>query len=368
MTVPAGAQQLDATAKLLQELSNAAGTGGFEGPVIHIVKRELAPVIRNLTVDGMGNVIGELPGPQGSPRILIQAHMDEVGFLVRDITPDGYILFNPLGGWLPQVILEQRWRIDTPRGPVFGVTGMKSPHITSADERNVMILQEDMFIDVGAGSREEARELGIRPGLPIVPASDFQVMSNGKMYMGKAWDDRAGIAAMIEAVKQLAKLNHPNTVIAAATVQEEIGLRGAHPVALSTRPDLVLNLEIGIAGDYPFTRPKIAQERLGAGPAIFIFENSMVPNNSLVEYIIQFARKNNIPIQFSSISGYGQDASITQRFGPGGVPAVNIGIPGRYAHSHTGIIHRDDYDNTVKLIVGLVQALSAADVKKIREW
>lgn len=368
LSIPANAQQLDATAKLLQELSEAPGPGGFEGPVIKIVKRELESIVKNFTIDAMGNVMGELPGPPGSPRILVQAHMDEVGFLVRNITPDGFILFNPTGGWLPQVILEQRWRIDTARGPVYGVTGMKSPHITSAEERNVMVQQENMFIDIGAKTAEDAREMGLRPGLPIVPDSEFKLMSNSKMYMGKAWDDRAGIGVMIDAVKQLAKMNHPNTVIAAATVQEEVGLRGAHAVALTTKPDLVLNLEIGIAGDYPFTTPKIAQERLGGGPAIFVFENSMIPNNSLIEYIIEFARRNKIPIQFSSISGYGQDASVTQRFGPGGVLAVNIGIPGRYAHSHTGIIHRDDYDNTVKLIVGLVQQLTAADIKKLREW
>jgi len=365
---PAGAQQLDATERLLAELTNAPGVGGFEGPVISIMKRELAPLTKNVTVDVMGNVVAELHGSSASPRILLQAHMDEIGFLVRAITPDGFLIFNPLGGWLPQVILAQRWRIETGNGPVFGVTGVKAPHISGQEERNTMIQQENMFIDVGARSEAEVRAMGIRAGLPIVPVSEFQVMSNPKRYMGKAFDARAPLAVILEAVKQLAGANHPNTVVVAATVQEEIGLRGAHPVALSTRPDLVLNLEVGIAGDHPSVTAKLAQEKLGSGPALYVFDGSMIPNNKLVEYIIQFGTKNGIPIQLSSVSGYGEDASITQRLSPTGVLAVNIGLPLRYAHTHVGVMDRSDFDAMVRLVVGLVKELSEKDVKKLREW
>jgi putative aminopeptidase FrvX len=363
-----GSRPWDPTETLLAELSNAPGAGGFEGPIISIVKREIGPFVKKLTIDAMGNVVGERRGSSDSPRILLQAHMDEVGFLVRAITPEGFIIFNPIGGWLPQVLLAQRWRIETPKGPIYGVTGVKAGHITPLEERNTVIQQENMFIDIGARGEAEARRLGIRPGLPIVPASEFTVLSNPRRYAAKAFDDRASLAVIIEALKQLAGKKHPNTVVVAATVQEEIGMRGAHPVAFSVRPDVALNLEIGVAGDYPSVTPKLAQEKLGAGPAIFVYDNSMIPNNKLVEYIIDFAEKKKIPFQFSSVTGYGDDASVTQRFAPNGALAVNLGIPARYAHTHTTVIDRDDFDATVKLIVGLVQQLSEADVKRLREW
>ena len=355
--------------RLLEELTNAYGPSGFEGPVRDILRREWQGLLTDLRADGMGNLLGTLSGQSEAPRVLLMAHMDEVGFLVRHIDEQGFIYFNPVGGYLDQSVLTQRLVIMTPNGPVVGYTGMKSGHIVTSEERNQLVRLQDMFIDIGARSREEAMEkFGVRPGLPITYHTEFEMLNGTTRYLAKAWDDRIGLAVITEALRQLKNLPHPNNVQVAATVQEEVGLRGASVVQASTKPDIVINLEIGIAADFPLlTSPRLAQEVLGRGPAVFVFDGSMIPNNKYVEWIIKVATENNIPLQFESVTGYGEDAAMLQKSAQG-IPAVNIGVPTRYGHSQSGVIDRVDYDNTVKLVVQMIQKLSASEVRAIREF
>jgi putative aminopeptidase FrvX len=363
----AGGQQRDGVERLLEELTNAHGAPGFEGPVRNILRREWANLLTDVHTDGIGNLIGTKAG--NGPRVLLMAHMDEVGFLVRHIDENGFIYFNPQGGYFDQSVLTQRMAILTPKGKVLGFTGMKSGHILRPDERTRMVPLEEMFIDVGARTREEVTEkLGVRPGLPIVYDTEFEVMNGTGRYLAKAWDDRVGLAVITEALRRLQTSSHPNAIQVAATVQEENGLRGAAVVHATTKPDIVINLEIGIASDFPLlTSPRLSQEALGKGPSIFVFDNSMIPNNNFVEWIMATARNAKIPYQFESVSGYGEDASALQRSATG-IPAINIGVPTRYGHSQSGVIDRADFDNTVALVVEMVQKLSAAEVKAIREF
>ena len=368
--VQVGAQPQDSVVRLLEELTNAHGAPGFEGPVRNILRREWQGLLADLRTDGLGNLLGMLPGQPAGPRVLLMAHMDEVGFLVRHIDDAGFVYFHGVGGYFDQSVLTQRMAIMTPKGIVLGYTGMKSGHILRPPERTQMVPIEDMFIDIGARSRQEAVEkFGVRPGLPIVYNTRFEVLNGTGRYLAKAWDDRVGLAVITEALKQLKKTaTHPNTLQVAATVQEEIGLRGAAVVYAGTTPDIVINLEIGIAGDFPLlTSPALSQEALGKGPSVFVFDNSMIPNNNFVEWIIKVARDGGIPLQFESVSGYGQDAAMLQK-SAAGIPSVNIGIPTRYGHSQSGVIDRADFDNTVKLIVQMVQRLSTAEVKAIRDF
>ena len=362
------AQTQDETERLLAELTNAHGVVGFEGSVRDILKREWAGLLANLHADGLGNLLGTLEGSSGSPRVLLMAHLDEVGFLVRHIDPNGFIYFNSVGGYFAQSVLTQRMTISTARGLVYGYTGMKSGHILRPEERDRMVPLEQMFLDVGARSREEVERMGVRPGLPIAYDSEFRELNGTGRYLARAWDDRVGLAVITEALRKLKGGAHPNSVQVAATVQEEIGLRGASVVAASTEPDIVINLEIGIASDFPLlTSPTLSQEKLGGGPGIFVFDNSMIPNNKYVEWILGVARSAGIPIQFESVTGYGEDAAMVQKSGRG-VPAVNIGVPTRYGHSQSGIIDRADYDHTVALVVAMIEKLSAAEVASIREF
>jgi putative aminopeptidase FrvX len=364
----ASLSEADETERLLEELTNAHGVSGFEGPVRDILRREWKDLLTDLHTDGIGNLIGSLPGSSDSPRVLLMAHMDEVGFLVRHIDENGYLYIHNVGGYFDQSVLTQRLSILTARGEVLGYTGMKSGHILRPDERDRMIPLQDMFVDVGASSRAEAEGMGLRAGLPVAYATKFEVLNGTRRYLAKAWDDRVGLAVITEALRQLRTRPHPNNLQVAATVQEEIGLRGASVVTATTSPDIVINLEIGIASDFPLLTSKaLSQEELGKGAGIFVFDGSMIPNNNYIEWILRLADENTIPVQFESVSGYGEDAAMIQKSARG-VPAVNIGIPTRYGHSQSGVIDRADYDHTVALVVKMIERLAAADVASLREF
>jgi endoglucanase len=238
----------------------------------------------------------------------------------------------------------------------------------TAEARNRVFPREELFLDVGASSAGDATaRLGIRPGDPVAPDSAFATLAGGRVYLGKAWDDRVGVGVLLEAFRALREEGHPNTVFGSATVQEEVGLRGAETSARVVLPDIGINLESGVAGDYPSITPDEAQERLGGGPALFLHDSSMLPNLRLRDLCIKVARDLDIPLQFNVLTGYGQDGAAMQRTG-GGAPAVNIVVPTRYLHSHNGLIHRDDFDRTVRLVTALVRRLDAETVTQLRAF
>ena len=363
-------QAYERSLALLEELTNAHGPSGFEGPVREIMRREWDGLVRDLHTDGMGNLLGTLAGSTEGPRVLLMAHMDEVGFVVRFIDENGFVYFNPVGGYYDQSVLTQQMKILTPGGPVIGYTGMKSGHAFQGDERSRMVQLRDMFIDIGARSREAAEErYGIRPGLPITYDADFRDLNGSGRYLAKAWDDRVGLAAITEVLERLQDQSHPNTVVVAATTQEEIsGRRGASVVYESLRPDIVINLEIGVATDFPLlTSPKEAQGVLGDGPSLFVFDGSMLPNQNLLEWTMEVAEQNGIVYQFESVSGFGEDAAVLQRSGTG-IPAINLGITTRYAHSQLGVIELGDYERMVDLLHALVMGLTADRAAAIRAF
>ncbi len=372
LILPLGAaaapRQLDRVERLLEELTNAYGPSGFEGPVRNILRRELAPLATSIETDGLGSLIAVSRGASESPRIMLAAHMDELGMLVKSITPDGFLKFQTLGGWLDQGLINQRFVVLTRRGPVHGVTGLKTPHVMSADERGRVVARDRIFLDVGAASRQDAEErLGIRPGDPIAPDSKFTVLNDGRMYLAKAWDDRAGLAVMIEVLRRLKEKPAPGAVYAVGTVQEEIGLRGAHTSSYQVRPDIGISIEVGVAADYPGISVDEAQERLGAGPGMFLHDSSMLPNLKLRDFVIDTARAIRVPLQFNVLSGYSQDGSEMQR-AFGGAPAVNLTVPTRYLHNHNGVIHRDDFDRAVDLVTEVVRRLDAAAVRRLKTF
>lgn len=355
--------------QLLEELSNAPGPSGFEGPVRAIVRRELEPLAEAIDTDGLGSLIARLGPAEGRPRVMLTAHMDELGLMVRRITPEGYVKFQPLGGWLDQSLINQRWVILTHAGPVPGVTGIKTVHVMQPDARAKVFDRGEMFIDIGARSREDAEtRLGVRPGDPVAPDSRFTVLAGGDLYLGKAWDDRVGVAVMIEVMRALAAQPPAAvTTFAVATVQEEIGLRGAETSAYAVAPDVGINLESGVAGDYPGITQDEAQERVGEGPSLFLHDTSMLPNLRLRDYVIEVARNLGMPVQFNVLAGYGQDGAAMQR-ARGGAPAINIAVPTRYLHSHNGVIARADVDATIHLVGEVIRRLDATAIATLRDF
>jgi len=358
----------DDVERLLEELTNAPGPTGFEGPVRAIVRRELTPLAATVETDGLGSLIARLDGASERPRVMLAAHMDELGLLVRRVTPEGFLKFQTLGGWLDQALINQRWTVLTSGGAVPGVSGIKTVHVMTPEARGKVFARDDLFIDVGATSAEDAQQrLGIRPGDPIVPDSRFAPLAGGRLYLAKAWDDRVGIGVMLRAARELQANGHPNTVYTVATVQEEVGLRGAETSAHHVAPDVGINLESGVAGDYPGITADEAQEKVGGGPAIFLHDTSMLPNLKLRDLCIEVARDAGVPLQFNVLAGYGQDGAAMQRSGAG-APAINITVPTRYLHSHHGVISREDFDRAVSLVVALVRQLDAETVERIRTF
>lgn len=360
--------ELDRTGKLLEDLSNAFGPSGYEADVRAILRRELAPYSTRLETDGLGSLIAVAEKSPDAPRVMMAAHMDELGMIVRYITPDGYIKFVTLGGWLDQGLINQRFWIRTHQGPVLGVTGLKTPHVMGGNERTTLKLRDEIFIDIGARSKADAEErFGVRPGDPVAPDSKFTVIGGGNLYLGKAWDDRVGCAVMVEVMRRLKASPANVNVYAVATVQEEIGLRGAQTSSHQVKPDIGISLESGVASDYPGIRQEEAQERLGNGAGIFLHDSSMIPTLSLRDHVISLARSRGIPLQFNVLSGYGEDGAEMQK-SFSGIPAVNITVPTRYLHNHNGIISRTDFDHTVNLVVALIQSLDKAAIDKLKRF
>lgn len=349
----------------LRMLSEAPGAPGFEDGVREVMERLLRPVADEVTRDHLGSVIARKRGAADRPRIMLAGHMDEIGFMVTDIGDEGFIRFQPLGGWWEHVMLAQRVVIRTRKGDVMGVIGSKPPHVLSQDERNKLLKRQDMFIDVGARSRAEAESFGIRPGDPVVPWSPATPLANPRLLLGKAWDDRVGCALAVDLLYELQGADHPNTVFAVGTVQEEVGLRGAATSTYAVEPDVGLVLEVAIASDTPGFEQHRPKVRLGGGPAIVLYDSSMIPHARLRDFVLDVAAEEGIACQFEAMAGGGTDGGRMHIFGRG-VPSLAIGVPTRYIHTHAGIVDRDDYEQALRLLVAVVRRLDAAAVERIR--
>jgi endoglucanase len=355
----------DPTVQLLQQLSDAPGPPGFEDPVRKIMVGVMKPLATApLTYDGMGSVIAQV-GTAG-PRIMIDAHMDELGGMVRRIAPNGQLTMQMLGGWLDQALVDQRWIILGSKGPIHAVTGIRDVHVATPAERTAVIPRDSVFLDIGARTPAEAAAMGIEPGDPVVPDSPFLVLNGSDNYLGKAWDDRIGCAVLLEAMQRMAKLPHANQLFFVATTQEEIGLRGARTASNAVKPDLGLAIEGGIANDQG-GHAEETQAHLGGGPAIFLYDSSAVPNRKLVTFVRETAKAAGIPLQLDLVQGYGDDSAEMQESGTG-APTLNILVPVRYTHAHNGVVNRQDFDRTVDLMVALLQKLDAKTVAAIRDF
>jgi putative aminopeptidase FrvX len=357
----------DRVSRLLEELSNAPGPSGFEGPVREIMVREMHGLGLETSTDGLGSVIGVLAGSSERPRIMLAAHMDEVGAIVRYVTPEGMVKFQPVGGWLDQALVDQRWAIMTNKGQVPAVSGLRSAHLATPEERSRVTPRDEVFLDVGARSKEEAEAMGIRPGDGIVPSSSFGELAHGR-YVGKAMDDRVGCVMLLETLRRLKAqgTKTPGTLYFVGTVQEEVGLRGAHTAVEAVKPDIGISLEAGIAADHPGGRPDSAQERLGAGPVLYLADAAMLVNPKLRDLFERVAAQNNIPVQTEVTMGGAEDSAELQRFGSGR-PAINFAVATRYLHAHNSEINRADLDRAVDLLVkvlGLLDAKAVADVSR----
>jgi endoglucanase len=349
---------MEPTAQLLKELTEAYGVPGYEAPVRAIVRKYFQE-LGSVTQDKLGSLIVEKPGQAAAPRVMLAGHMDEIGFMVKFITDDGFLKFLPLGGWFDQVLLGQRVVIQTHKGEVVGVIGSKPPHLLSAEDRGKVVAKKDMYIDIGAVSRAEVEEAGVRPGDPISPRADFVVLANQKTYLSKSFDDRLGTGLIISALRALQGQEHPNTIFGTATVMEEVGVRGATTSVRAVDPDVAIVLEADIAGDVPGIKAEESNVKMGKGPSLLLYDARMIPNLRLRDFAIEIAQAENIPLQLSYVEGGATDGAAIHLHQTG-VPTVVLSVPARHIHSHSSIISGEDYEHAVDLLVAMLKKLDAA--------
>lgn len=349
------------TLQLFKTLTEMPAAPGFEREIRSFVREQMLKVTDHIVEDRLGSIFGVLKGDENGPRVMVAGHLDEVGFMVLSITDNGMIRFQPLGGWPSQVLPAQRVQVITDNGPLDGVIASTPPHLMKDSQKNQVPSIENMFIDIGADDREEAERLGVRPGQQIVPVCPFTPLANPKKIMAKAWDNRYGVGLALELLQEMKGTNHPNILYAGATVQEELGLRGAETAARLIDPDLFFALDCSPAND--MTGDRQAFGRLGDGALLRVYDRTMITHRGLVEFIRDMAETHRIRYQYF-VSPGGTDAGKVHLHGIG-VPSAVIGVCARYIHTSASILHVDDYMAAKELLIHLVRAMDKTTLQTI---
>ncbi|MBE3570132.1 MAG: M42 family metallopeptidase [Bacillales bacterium] len=345
---------------LFQHLTELPGASGNEHAVRAFMKEQLSQYADEVVQDRLGSIFGVKKG--NGPVVMVAGHMDEVGFMITSITDNGMLRFQPLGGWWNQVLLAQRVQIITENGPVIGVIGSIPPHLLSEEQRKKPMEIKNMLIDIGADDCKDAERIGIKPGQFAVPICPFTPLANKKKILAKAWDNRYGCGLAIELLKEVKDETLPNTLYSGATVQEEVGLRGAQTAANMIKPDIFFALDASPANDMSGDKDQFGQ--LGQGALIRIYDRTMVTHRGMREFVLDTAESNQIPYQFFVSQG-GTDAGRVHSSNEG-VPSAVIGICSRYIHTHASMIHVDDYQAAKELLIKLVRSCDQSTVEAIR--
>lgn len=350
--------------KAIEELSNAFGPSGFEDDVVKVIKK-YSPELE-LEVDSMNNVYARLSGSKGDrPVIMLDCHSDEVGFMVQSVSSRGIIKFLPLGGWITANVPAHTVIIQNSRGEyIKGVTTSKPPHFMSEADREKKLVLEDIYIDVGATSREEViNDFAIEPGNPVVPEVTFGYNEKNGVLFGKAFDNRMGCLCLIEVMQRLKDVNLNIDVVGAYAAQEEVGTRGAEVTARVVKPDLAIVFE-GSPADDLYYDEYTAQGCLKKGTQIRHIDKSMVSNPNFIKLAKEIARAKNIPYQ-CAIRAQGVTNAGKIHVSNKGVPTLVLGIPVRYAHTHYCYSAEFDIDATVDLAVEVIKNLDNDKVKEL---
>lgn len=338
--------------RLLRKLVEAPAISGSEKGIRDLITRELKPYVSEVRVDRIGNLIARKG--TGSPKIMLCAHMDEIGLMVKHIDDKGFIRFEPVGGLDQRILLAQKVKIFGSRGAVVGVIGTKPIHIQDPEEQKRVVKMKEMSIDIGASSREEAVKAGIRQGDFIISYGGFDTLQGGRVT-GYGFDNRIGCSVMIEAVKQLKKFK--GTLYAVGTIQEEIGLIGARGSAFGISPDVVLGLDSAIAGGMPEIKPEEAPSNIGEGPVLVVKDAISIINPRVKKWIEETARSIKVPLQYEVLSVGATDSSVTPMVRDG-IPSGSLLVATRYLHTPVEVADMKDIENAVKLAVKLVQTAS----------
>jgi endoglucanase len=333
---------------LLKKLCETPGISGYEERIQKVIKEELEKITDEVKIDKLGNLIGikkakKLSSKPAPKKVMIAAHMDEIGFMISFVDKDGFLRFAPVGGFDPRTLIAQRVVVHGAKD-IGGVIGSKPIHILSEEERKKPPKIKDLFIDVGLKKDEVSK---------IVKTGDFVTLDrnfkelNDKVITAKAFDDRVGVYVMIETLKRIKDCYVD--IYAVATVQEEVGLRGAIVSSFSVEPDVGIALDVTIASDIPGTKEEEMVTTLGEGTAINLMDSHTISNKKLVNFLRKIAEENKIKYQTDILLAGGTDAGAIQR-SKSGVPACTLSIPTRYVHSVVEMCHKEDIENSIKLM------------------
>lgn len=341
--------------ELLERCSNACAVSGFEDEMRAIFRSELQSS-GSISCAVSGNIVCEKKGP--GPTVALVAHMDEIGFMVQGVTEDGFLLLVPLGGWWNHTLPSQRMLVITRDGRrIPGQIGTKPPHLLPESQRSQVLPNDALFVDVGAGNRAEIEQLGIRVGCAVVPDVKLQALDIPHRWMGKAFDNRAGVYCMIEAMRRLALEPLDCTLRAIGTVQEEVGTRGARALSADMIPDLAIILE-GPPADDTFGQSSVCRQGvLGRGVQVRLFDPTNITPPTLADFVLNIAEQEGIPCQPTVRRTGGTDAAASYP-NWAGVPAIVFGVPTRYIHSHNGILDDRDLEACVRLTCAVVRRIN----------
>jgi len=339
-----------------RNLSEILGVSGHEEKVVKFIVEEIDQFVDKHWIDSTGNLMAIINGPTGSRGILLDAHTDEIGFIISHVDERGFAYFVPMGGWDERVLLGQSIIIEPNEKRIYGVIGALPPHIVPEEERKKPVPLDKLFIDFGFSSREEAEKKGVKIGTVGTLYSGFQELTGGRLK-GKAFDDRSGCNILVQTLLNVSDKKLPYTLCFSWSTQEELGLRGARTSAYYL--DEKYHIEMGIAcenttaGDVPGVPPQKCPSILGKGPVITIMDSSMIASKKVKERLIKAAEKNNIPYQFRVPSRGGTDAGV-MHLTRAGIPCGVVSVPGRYIHSPNTIIDKNDLINAINLVTGFL--------------
>jgi len=333
---------------LLRRLCQAPGIASREDAVARVVVEELGPLVDEVRTDALGNVIATKRG-QGGPRVMLAAHMDEIGFLVRYVEDDGFVRIHPVGGFDARALFAQRVDVHGREGVLPGVIGAEAKpiHLLAGEKPAVPALAE-YFVDLGLPAETVAQR--VRVGDMVTLSRDTVQM--GDVVTSKAMDDRAGLFVMIEAVRHLQA--HVSEVVAVATVQEEVGLRGATPAGFAVEPDVAVAIDGTLAMDIPGTKPADAITKLGGGTAIKVMDGSLICDPRLVEAFRAIAEREGIAHQMEILPAGGTDAGGIQRV-RAGVASFTLSIPTRYVHTVNETVSTADLEASYTLLARFLE-------------
>ena len=340
--------------KLLSEICETPGAPGFEDRVRKLVLREIKSLVDEITIDNLGNVTAIKKGRDSSKKVMLGAHMDEIGFIVTHIDDNGFVRFHTLGGFDPKTLTAQRVIVHGKKD-LMGVMGSKPIHVMSPEERNKVPKTTDYFIDMGMNKEEV--EMYIEIGNPIT--RERGLIEMGDCVNCKSIDNRVSVFILIEVLKELKSV--PYDVYAVFTVQEEVGLRGANVSALNINPDFGFGIDTTIAFDVPGAAAHEKVTELGKGTAIKIMDSQTICDHRMVSFMKKTADKNNITWQPEILTAGGTDTAGIQRMTPGGSIAGAISIPTRHIHQSIEMANKKDIRGSIDILVACLTEIDTYD-------